>query len=36
VIVDGEVVMEGREVKTLDEAEILEKAEKTAQNLLSR
>jgi len=36
VIVDGEVVMEGREVKTLDEAEILEKAEKKAQDLLSR
>ena len=36
VIVDGEVVMEGREVKTLDEAETLEKAEKTAQDLLSR
>jgi len=36
VIIDGEVVMEGREVKTLDEAEILEKAEKKAQDLLSR
>jgi 5-methylthioadenosine/S-adenosylhomocysteine deaminase len=36
VIIDGEVVMENREVKTLDEAEILEKAEKTAQDLLSR
>ncbi len=36
VIIDGEVVMEDREVKTLDEAEILEKAKKTAQNLLSR
>jgi 5-methylthioadenosine/S-adenosylhomocysteine deaminase len=36
VIINGEVVMENREVKTLDEAEILEKAEKTAQDLLPR
>ncbi len=36
VIVGGEVIMEDREVKTLDEGEILERAQKAAQNLLFR
>jgi len=36
VIVDGKILMENRQVKTLDEQAIMEKAEKTAFNLLSR
>ena len=36
VVVDGEIVMENREVKTLDEQTVMEEAEKTAWNLLSR
>ncbi len=36
VIVDGKIVMENQKVKTLDEQAIMEKAEKTAWNLLSR
>ncbi|MFQ5758377.1 MAG: amidohydrolase [Candidatus Bathyarchaeia archaeon] len=36
LIVDGRVVMENREVKTLNEEEIMEKARETALNLLKR
>jgi len=36
VIVDGKVLMENREVKTLDEEEVMLKAQKTATNLLKR
>jgi len=36
VIVDGKILMENRQVKTLDEQAIMEEAEKTALNLLSR
>ncbi|MGQ9507256.1 MAG: amidohydrolase [Candidatus Bathycorpusculaceae bacterium] len=36
VIVDGKVIMENRHVKTLDEASIMRKAEKTASDLLAR
>ena len=36
LIVDGKVLMENREVKTLDEEEIMEKAGETALNLLKR
>jgi len=36
VIVDGEVVMENREVKTLDEEEVMEKAQDAAFSLLER
>ncbi|MDH5745744.1 MAG: amidohydrolase family protein, partial [Candidatus Bathyarchaeota archaeon] len=36
VIVDGKIVMENRQVKTLDEQTVMEKAEKTACNLLSQ
>lgn len=36
LIVDGKVLMENREVKTLDEEEIMEKARETALNLLKR
>ena len=36
VIVDGEVVMENREVKTLDEEEVMEKAKDAAFSLLER
>jgi 5-methylthioadenosine/S-adenosylhomocysteine deaminase len=36
LIVDGKVLMENREVKTLDEDEIMEKARETALNLLKR
>ena len=36
VIVDGKILMENRQVKTLDEQAIMEKAEKTALDLLSR
>jgi 5-methylthioadenosine/S-adenosylhomocysteine deaminase len=36
VIVDGKILMENRQVKTLDEQSVMEKAEKTALNMLSR
>jgi 5-methylthioadenosine/S-adenosylhomocysteine deaminase len=36
VIVDGKILMEDKQVKTLDEQAIMEKAEKTALDLLSR
>jgi 5-methylthioadenosine/S-adenosylhomocysteine deaminase len=36
VIVDGKIVMENRHVKTLDEQAIMERAEKTALDLLAR
>lgn len=36
VIVDGKILMENRQVKTLDEQAVMEKAEKTAFDLLSR
>ena len=36
VIVDGKILMEHRQVKFLDEDAVMEKAEKTALNLLSR
>jgi len=36
VIVDGKILMESGQVKTLDEQAVMEKAEKTAFNLLSR
>ena len=36
VIVDGKILMENRHVKTLDEQAVMEKAEKTALDLLSR
>ena len=36
LIVDGRVLMENREVKTLNEEEIMEKAQETALNLLKR
>ena len=36
LIVDGKVLMENREVKTLDEDEIIERARETARNLLKR
>jgi 5-methylthioadenosine/S-adenosylhomocysteine deaminase len=36
VIVDGKILMKNRKVKTLDEQAVMEKAEKTALNLLSR
>ena len=36
LIVDGKVLMENREVKTLDEEEIMEKARETTLNLLKR
>ena len=36
VIVDGKILMENRQVKTLDEQTVMEKAEKTALDLLSR
>jgi 5-methylthioadenosine/S-adenosylhomocysteine deaminase len=36
VIVDGKVLMESRQVMVLNEADVREKAEKTALNLLSR
>ena len=36
VIVDGKILMENREVKTLDEQTVMEKAEKAALDLLSR
>lgn len=36
LIVDGRILMENREVKTLNEEEIMEKAQENAQNLLKR
>lgn len=36
VIVDGKLLMEGREVKTLDEEDVMERAKKTALDLLAR
>jgi len=36
VIVDGEILMENRQVKTLNEQAIMERAEKTALDLLAR
>lgn len=36
VIVNGKILMENRELKTLNEQEIIEKAEKKAQDLLTR
>jgi 5-methylthioadenosine/S-adenosylhomocysteine deaminase len=36
VIADGKILMENRQVKTLDEQAVMEKAEKTALDLLSR
>lgn len=36
VIVDGKIVMENRHVKTLDEQTVMERAEKTAFDLLAR
>jgi 5-methylthioadenosine/S-adenosylhomocysteine deaminase len=36
VIVDGKIVMENRHVKTLDEQAVMERAEKTAFDLLAR
>ena len=36
VIIDGKIVMENRQVKTLNERAVMENAEKTAWNLLSR
>jgi len=36
VIVDGKVLMEGREVKTLDEEDVMERAKEVALDLLTR
>lgn len=36
LIVDGRILMENREVKALDEEEIIEKAQETASNLIKR
>jgi len=36
VIVDGTILMEGREVKNLDEGEVMQKASRTALDLLTR
>lgn len=36
VIVDGKLLMEGRKVKTLDEEEVMQKAQRTASDLLTR
>lgn len=36
VIVDGKILMENRHVKTLDEQAVMERAEKTALDLLTR
>lgn len=36
VIIDGKIVMENRQVKTLDEQAVMERAEKTALDLLAR
>jgi len=34
VVVDGKILMEGRRVKTLNEVEVMQKAQRTAQNLV--
>jgi 5-methylthioadenosine/S-adenosylhomocysteine deaminase len=36
VIVDGEIVMQNRQVRSLDEQAVMEKARNTAYDLLSR
>jgi len=36
VIVDGEILMENRKVKTLNESEVMEKAQKTARDLIEK
>jgi len=36
IIVDGNILMEGREVKTLDEEAVMERAQKTALDILAR
>ena len=36
VIVDGNIIMENRHVKTLDEQAVMERAEKTSLDLLAR
>ncbi len=36
VIVDGEIIMENRTVKTIDEKEVLEKAQKLGEDILKR
>jgi len=36
VIVDGKILMEERKVKTLDELEVMQKAQRTASDLLKR
>lgn len=36
VIVNGKLLIEGRKVKTLDEQEVMQKAQRTASNLLTR
>jgi 5-methylthioadenosine/S-adenosylhomocysteine deaminase len=36
VIVDGNILMENREVKTLDEAKVVEELERVAFDILSR
>lgn len=36
VIVDGEILMENRKVKTLNESEVMKKAQKTAQDLTEK
>lgn len=36
VIVDGNIIMENREIKTLDVEKILYKAEKIAKDLVNR
>ncbi len=36
VIVDGKILMEGREVKTLDDEDVMERAKEAALDLLAR
>lgn len=36
VIVDGKIIMEGRRIKTIDEEEVLEKAQKAGDSLVQR
>ncbi|MDH5267687.1 MAG: amidohydrolase family protein, partial [Candidatus Bathyarchaeota archaeon] len=36
VIIDGKLLMDRREVKTLDEQEVMQKAQRTASDLLTR
>ena len=36
VIIDGKIIMENREIKTVDEGEVLEKAQEVAENLVQR